>query len=477
MPVFVWKERDKEYRLPFEGTPTVAELLREHGFSVHAPCGGMGKCGKCAVVLHGQVSPPHQAELLAGHRLSCRARLLGDAKGAPLREEAFAHVEGTEYTAEHSLGAVSAAVDVGTTTLALKVFASDGTPVGQATALNPNASYGADVMSRILASTQGHGQAMQASLIASIRHLLEQANGLDAANMVITGNTAMLYLLTGRPPHALATAPFLADRLFGEELPCEGKNIYLPPCMNAFVGADITCAVLASGMTDRDETALLCDVGTNGELALWQDGRLYVTSASAGPAFEGGELSCGCGYIPGAVCKAWTANGRLYTQTVENAPPVGICGSGLLDLLRCLLETGDMDESGAIHGDFVDVGGIRLTQKDIRKAQLAKAAMAAGIEMLLKRSGTAESDVSRVYLAGGFGTHLSPVSASAIGMIPRSFASKTVPLGNAALQGACMLLEGEAYREEDKKIASSATHVELGGSEDFNTAFVSHMNF
>jgi uncharacterized 2Fe-2S/4Fe-4S cluster protein (DUF4445 family) len=256
-----------------------------------------------------------------------------------------------------------------------------------------------------------------------------------------------------------------------------GKTVYLPPCMHAFVGADLTCAVLASGMTDRDETALLCDIGTNGEIALWRNDRLYVTSVAAGPAFEGGEISCGCGYIPGAIDKVWAANGRIYVHTMENKPAVGLCGSGLLDAVAAFLETGDLDKDGLMEGNFLQIDSIKLTQKDIRKAQLAKAAVATGIEMLLKRSGTAESDIDRVYLAGGFGTHLSPVSASAIGMIPRSFVSKAVPMGNAALQGACMLAENRNLRAKAERIAALATHVELGGSEDFNTAFVEHMNF
>lgn len=478
MPVFVWKERDKEYRLPFEGTPTVTSLLQKHGLAFPSPCGGNGRCGKCAVVLRGQVSPPDEREEQARCRLACRARLTGDAEGTPLAQDIpFFHIESTEYTPQKPIAESFAAVDVGTTTVAVKVFAQDGTPVGQAACLNPGRLYGADVMSRIQAAMEGHGEALQTSILECIRSLLASAGGQNVKNVTVTGNTAMLYLLTGRSPKSIAVAPFAAKWLFGETVELLGKTVYLPPCMHAFVGADLTCAVLASGMTDRDETALLCDIGTNGEIALWRNDRLYVTSVAAGPAFEGAEISCGCGFIPGAVDKVWTASGRIYAHTVENKPAVGLCGSGLLDAVAAFLETGDLDKDGLMEGNFLQIDSIKLTQMDIRQLQLAKAAIAASIELLLKQSDTKESELTKVYLAGGFGTHLSPVSAAAIGMIPRSFVSKAVPMGNAALQGACMLLEGEEHREKAQKIASSATHVEPGGNEEFNSAFVGHMNF
>ncbi len=485
MSVFHWKTRQKEYTLPFEGTPKVADLLRAHGLLVPAPCGGKGTCGKCAVVLEGAVSAPNEAEKKAGVRLACRAVLLGEAWGGPLREDtAFAHIEGTDYRPDTPLQGISAAIDIGTTTVALKVFDTDGSLLGEASGLNPQRAYAADVIGRIDAALKGKQTELQREILDCIDNLLSiacQAGGIEKeeiTSFVVTGNTAMLYLLTGRSPASIATFPFRSETLFGETWELFGKPAYLPPCMNAFVGADITCALLASGMCEKEETALLCDVGTNGEIALWKDGKLYVTSTAAGPAFEGAEVSCGCGYIPGAVDRLWVANGKLYAHTVGEKPAVGICGSGLLDAVACFLELEELDETGVMDGDFLPIAGdVTLTQKDVRALQLAKAAIAAGIEILLARAGVKEQEIAAVYPAGGFGTHLSPESAVKIGLLPRSFAGKTIPMGNAALQGACMLLEDPSSKDLCHGIAAKAIHVELGGNPEFNNAFMKHMLF
>lgn len=484
MAVLLWKTKEKEYALPFEGTPLLAELLCRHGLAIPSPCGGRGVCGKCAVVLEGAVSSPDEKEAQCGHRLACRAVLLGDAWGKPLAKRDFAAVEGTSYLPRKALAEISAAVDIGTTTLAVRVFREDGSLLGEAAGMNPQRSYAADVIGRIHASMKGNAKELQNAVSEGICRLLEKACGKgdctpkDIASYVVTGNTAMLYLLIGRSPASIAAYPFRSDTLFGNTWELFGKPAYLPPCMNAFVGADITCALLASGICEKEEIALLCDVGTNGEMALWKDGRLYVTSTAAGPAFEGAEISRGCGYIPGAIDRVWVAGGRLYAHTVGEKPAVGICGSGLLDAVACFLELEELDETGAMDGDFLPIAGdVTLTQKDVRALQLAKAAIAAGIEILLARAGVKEQEIAAVYLAGGFGTHLSPESAVKIGLLPRSFAGKTIPMGNAALQGACMLLEDPSSKDLCHGIAAKAIHVELGGNPEFNNAFMKHMLF
>ena len=251
--------------------------------------------------------------------------------------------------------------------------------------------------------------------------------------------------------------------------------------MDAFVGADITCAVLACGMTERDEISLLCDVGTNGELALWKNGTLYVTSAAAGPAFEGAEISSGCMGITGAIDRVYAANGRVYAHTIGDAPAVGICGSGLLDAVAAFLDTEQIDETGAIEDNalFLTAGGntVTLTQGDIRAVQLAKGALASAIEVLLLHADVRAEQVDKVYLAGGFGTKLSVASAVRIGMLPRAFLDKTVAIGNAALAGAAMLLSDDDTKQKAARLASLAKPIELGGNEQFNDLFVEHMMF
>ena len=212
----------------------------------------------------------------------------------------------------------------------------------------------------------------------------------------------MLYLLTGRNPACLSRAPFEADCTFGEEYALPGRRCYLPHCLHAFVGADTTCALLAGGMLEKQETALMCDIGTNGEIALWHRGQLYVASTAAGPAFEGTGISCGCGSIPGAIDRVRVEHGALHIHTIGGRKPVGLCGSGLVDAVAALLEMGIIDETGAMEdAAFLLAEGVQLTRRDVRALQLAKAAMAAGMDSLLHAAGCPAEDVAAVYLAGG----------------------------------------------------------------------------
>ena len=205
----------------------------------------------------------------------------------------------------------------------------------------------------------------------------------------------MLYLLTGHAPSSLARAPFLADTLFGTQTVLLGRRAYLPLCMNAFVGADITCAVLASRMCTQSETALLCDIGTNGEIALWHNGTLYVTSTAAGPAFEGAGISCGCGSVSGAIDRVHIEQGQLCIHTIADAPPIGICGSGLIDAVAALLSLDEISPAGSIAPDGIPLSGsVRLLPADIRAVQLAKAAIAAGIALLLHHAQIGAEDIS-----------------------------------------------------------------------------------
>ena len=244
------------------------------------------------------------------------------------------------------------------------------------------------------------------------------SEALDA--LVLTGNTTMLYLLTGRNPEPLSHAPFVADCLFDMESRVLERNAYLPPCMNAFVGADISCAVLAAGQCDKDAVSLLVDIGTNGEIALWKDGTLYVASTAAGPAFEGAGISCGCASLRGAIDRVWLQDGQLRAHTIGEQRAVGICGSGLIDAVAMLLEKGEIDETGATESERLELrDGIALLPKDIRAVQLAKAAIAAGIETLMQSAGVGPEHIETLYIAGGFGSHLDVRSAAAIGLFPR----------------------------------------------------------
>ncbi|MBP3655064.1 MAG: DUF4445 domain-containing protein [Clostridia bacterium] len=445
-----------------------------HEFGHVHPCGGRGICGKCRVLLSGHDEPV----------LSCRTTLGEEdaevflPQSLPVSQIAMT---GESLTSLPAKGDVGAAVDIGTTTIALALYDMEtGGCLAETAMLNPQTAIAADVIGRIDAAMKGKLETQRKLVTAAVDTLLLRAcdqAGISAGDVrqrVLTGNTTMLYLLTGRDPSSLSHAPFLADTLFG----AEHERGYLPPCMNAFVGADVTCAVLESGMCDAQETALLCDLGTNGELALWKDGRLYVTSTAAGPVFEGACISCGVSSVPGAIDRVLAQGGRMYVHTIGEQPAVGVCGSGLLDACAALLELEMMDETGYLEdAPCMLADGVSLTQADIRAVQLAKAAIFAGISTLLAKAGCSVQEVKRFYVAGGFGSHASMASAAAIGMIPRQLAGRAKVIGNAALRGAARLLLSPQGRAQAEAIAGAAVHVPLGGDAGFNNAYMEAMMF
>ena len=468
----------------FQGTPLLDEVLQSAGITQPHPCGGRGSCGKCAVKLTGCVSAPTPAEEKAGTRLSCQAVILGDAQVILTEDRKTAQIETGEdqvpVTLNPGKGKIGAVVDIGTTTLAVKAYDLEtGRVLGTSAALNPQTAVAADVMGRIDAAMKGKLPLLQNQITDSLRTLLVTAAGEKKPDTtVVTGNTTMLYLLTGRDPEPLSHAPFRADTLFDTQIQLDGVQTYLPPCMNAFVGADITCAVLASGMYSREEVGLLCDIGTNGEIALYCGGKLYVTSTAAGPAFEGAGISCGCGSIPGAIDRVWLEQGELRVHTIGEEPAVGACGSGLIDAVAAALEAELLDETGALEEDELSLApGVCLEPRDIRAVQLAKAAIAAGIEVLLETAGITAGDVDRLYIAGGFGSHLNKESAAKIGLLPTELLDRTVVLGNGAIAGAAMALLNRDTRQILSRIAAGSVHVNLGGNPSFNDKYVEHMFF
>lgn len=476
------------FETSFSGAQRLSVLLEQAGQMLAKPCGGRGVCGKCAVLLEGAVAPTNAAERRCGVRLACQAVIEGDAMVILPDVLPMQQIEtggGIRLPSVQPMpGCVGAAVDVGTTTLALRLYdLRSGESLAAATLLNPQTTVAADVIGRIDAAMNGRLKDLTASIAVAIGTLLSTACAQAACSpdavesLVITGNTTMLYLLAGREPTCLSRAPFEADCLFGEEYILLGRRAYLPDCLHAFVGADTTCALLASGLLDREETALLVDVGTNGEIALWHDGRLYIASTAAGPAFEGAGISCGCGSVPGAIDRVWTEAGAVCVHTISGARAVGLCGSGLVDAAAVLLEMEIIDETGAMDDDCELAPGVTLTQRDVRALQLAKAAIAAGTDSLLHAAGCSISDVTTVCLAGGFGSHLDVRNAARIGLIAPEFTDRVRVIGNAALDGAAMLLLDGSLRARSAAIRRQAQHVRLDGNAYFSQRYVEAMLF
>lgn len=320
-----------------------------------------------------------------------------------------------------------ATADIGTTTVAMLLCGADGRVVDRFVALNPQREYGADVISRIRAAEDGE---KAEDMRRRIRRTLGQGlagfrsglGGGETLFLTIAANTTMNYLLMGRDPSELGRAPFHASHLWEERTEVEGTPCFLMPGLSAFVGGDILAGMLACGMGEREEIQLLVDLGTNGELVLGNCRRRIACSTAAGPAFEGGAAA-------------------------------GVWGADMVSLLAALLREDLLDETGLLADPYfetgVRAGNVLITQEAVRAVQLAKAAIAAGIETALDRYGISPDQVDRVILAGGFGYYLKPEDAVLIGLLPAEWEKKTAAGGNTALAGALeagqeLLAAGEA---------------------------------
>ena len=467
------------------------------------PCGGAGRCGKCKVRAEGALSEPGEEEktlsggdLENGIRLACRTCIAGNAEIFLQRERAEETIRGDgvmpSFAADPLFTKFGAAVDIGTTTLASRLYDHEGCLTAQAASSNPQRRYGADVISRIGKSLEGERTALASCVREEIDHMiLSMAGdaGVDPGDIdavVITGNTTMLYLLTERDPECLSRAPFIADELVGrfaepEELTLPSvpeAKIYLAGCISAFVGADITTALLAAGICGRSENALMADIGTNGELALWDGKTLRCCSTAAGPVFEGAEISQGMSGRPGAIDHVRAEDGEISCHVIGGGKAEGICGSGIIDACAVMCDEEIIDETGYMEDEVFELTPeVSVTQKDVRMVQLAKSAICAGIHTLLSEASFAPGELAALFIAGGFGSFLDVKSAARIGLYPPEFEEKAVVIGNAALSGASMILLRKEFMEQAASLAEMAGTVELSTNKVFMEKYIDCMEF
>ena len=479
MPELIVHTADGTHQLSFSSSTCLFDLIAQFPDAPDRNCGGSGTCGKCSVYASGKMSVQPDTN---GRVLACQTNVEGNAEVWLPKRSILTQIETRTFSSEvqtfFGMDGFGIAVDLGTTTIVLQLLdLKNGNILSTVSCENPQRLIAADVIGRIDGALKGKLPLLH-SLVTSCIDELEQKAFLQAgippkADMrVIAGNTTMLYLLTRRNPESLSAAPFHADCLFGFS---QGRN-YLPSCAGAFVGADITCAVLASRMCEKSETSMLIDIGTNGEIALWHKGKITCCATAAGPAFEGAGLTCGTGSVPGAIASAKAENGCLSITTIENIAPQGICGSGLIDLIASLLELEQLDETGCLDDDVILSSSVKLTQHDVRQVQLAKGAIAAGIELLLGQASIGYDDVTTLYIAGGFGSHLNLHNAARIGLLPPKLSEKAVVLGNASLAGARMLFSSE-NRKKALQITENAECINLAADPLFSNTFVECMMF
>jgi uncharacterized 2Fe-2S/4Fe-4S cluster protein (DUF4445 family) len=473
------------------GTPLIDVL---HEFGVEFPCGGKGICGSCKVkLLQGEleIDPVQQQKLnrlkLGNEwRLACFCKAKSDITLEISQFENIILADSSTFDFQPQKG-FGIAVDLGTTTIVAQlVNLENGHVLDSVSDVNPQVKYGGDLISRIQSCLDGDFEELQNQIRAKIGEMIQSMlvkHPIDISKVAVVGNTVMHHIFSGLPVNSLSFYPFHSPNLGTQkfspselkwELP-EKTNIQFYPSIGSFVGSDILAGIAATKMTERDEFSVLIDLGTNGEIVVGNHDKIICASTAAGPAFEGAKISQGMRATTGAISSVDFDNGQLKTHVIGNATAKGICGSGLIDIMAILLYREEIGMFGEINSgdDKVKITGqVSITQQDIREFQLAKAAIAAGIQILLKQLGITYTDIEHIFIAGGFGNFLNIENVIRTGLIECE-AEKIVKLGNTALIGAKMFLF-----KDDKfihKILGKTIHVNLEGDPDFQDIYIEKM--
>lgn len=476
----------------------IEDILFDYG--VEFPCGGQGYCAGCRVkVLAGQV--PISAEdaamltetqLADGWRLACQISADNDLtlEVAQWEEIILADSASFEFKPRAGLGI---AVDLGTTTIVAQlVDLRTAHVLAVQSALNPQATYGGDVMSRVLHATKPAGLEQLCTLVRSkvgdlIGDLLDAAkvDSCDVGRTIIVGNTVMHHLFCGIDVEPLSRFPFESPspdrRVFEvDELGFKvAGDLHFLPCIAGFVGSDVLVGVLTARLHERDELVALADLGTNGEIVVGNRERMLCASTAAGPAFEGARISMGMRAATGAISEVHVRDDGFDCHVVGGNRPRGICGSGLVDAVAAGLTLGRILPCGRLTdgSDAMElVSPIQVTQQDIRELQLAKGAIAAGLRLLLKQWGARIDDLHRLYLAGAFGNYVNRASARRIGLFDCPV-EKVQAAGNTALHGAKLALFVDDDGVDLPAIREKMTHVPLATDPEFQDAFADAMSF
>ncbi|MCL2864674.1 MAG: ASKHA domain-containing protein [Lachnospiraceae bacterium] len=391
------------------------------------------------------------------------------------------------------------AADIGTTTIAMQLIErTHGKPVELYTALNGQRIFGPDVISRIEASNNGDRVLLQnlihKDLAQGIMQLTKQGN-IKPQKMILAANTTMVHLLMGYSCKNLGVSPFTPVNLktihtTNRDL-CNEINFDFPimiyPGISAYVGGDITAGLYALGFDTKEKVSILIDFGTNGEIAIGNKERILVASTAIGPAFEGGNITHGCTGMPGAIHHVTIQNGKPILETIQNKPPIGICGTGAIEIIYELRKTHYLDKTGLLIADFFDDGypittsakgkNIIFTQKDIREIQLAKSAVRAGIETLMRKYGINYDQVEHLYIAGGFGFELNANKAVGMGLLPKECLAKIKTVGNSSLRGCVLGLSDKKKQSRLQHIVDISSELYLGNDATFNSLFMEYMYF
>lgn len=505
--------------------------LLDAGIFVDNPCNGTGVCGKCKVcILTGACSamPETEKRLLKneeiekGIRLSCMTEVLGDIEIETLQKERKHKVltKGymPEFTKDSYDGGYGIVIDIGTTTVVTALIdLKNGEELANASMINAQKHFGLDVLTRITYEYEnpdsGIGELQEAivhSVNAMIGEVCEEAavERKNIREIDVAANCTMMHMLLGVDARSIGKSPYKPEFLEAQELPAkeigleagEDTVLYCLPHVSAYIGADIVAGTYVCELEKETRNVLFIDIGTNGEIVLASKGRLLCCSCAAGPALEGMNISSGMRAAEGAVEDVEITEDGIRLKTIDDMEPVGICGSGILAVVKELLRTGIVKKTGVFvkkeklaETDYrypmIRMNGSKrefilhenplllITQGDVRQVQLAKGAILSGFTALLNKAGISMEDLDKVMIAGQFGAHLPAESLVGTGILPRAVKDKLVYVGNSSKTGAYMTLMSRQIKKEIEELADRMEYMELAETENYERIFTESMIF
>lgn len=497
--VIVGVEPQKEYVLRTDGPISFVDAMEQLGLSFYRPCGGIGRCLSCAIKfaygMPQMTSDDERAldfsDMRAGWRLGCKCVITRDCKievPASLASE-ITSVIADELSEDEDLNKrdIGIAVDIGTTTLATAVIdVNTGKILRQRNCTNTQLKFGSDVMTRVKAAIDGHGEELKNCVRDDLTKLGKEILGENFMmnKIVFSGNTIMTHLLLGLTVDGLAKYPFVPHTLDSVSFVEKGRNIFFMPGISAFVGGDIVSGLyyLKKKAIDKkreNDKFLLVDLGTNAEIVYFDGQTYFCTSASAGPALEGASLSCGVASVRGAINHLSINNGKCSFTTIGGEAPIGLCGSGVIDLVHELHRNKLIDDGGLLISEYAEEGypvteNIIMTGEDIQQVLLAKSAICSAIELLIKEAGASIDDIEHLYVSGGLGASIGIWAASGIRIFPPELINKFEAVGNSSLHGDIeYIIHGDTEMLED--IRANAKVVILNDNPEFERLFIENL--
>lgn len=451
------------------------ECFIENNIPVAATCAGNGRCGSCRVKIIPAKEPPNEQDILfipqnlirKGFRLACQYKITSNINVDLTKNR-------KKLKIMHSKQNQGLALDIGTTVIkGAAVNLKTGNIERISRVYNLQNSQGGDVLTRVSASLNGKYDLLCKLLNTSVKKIQYNLGIKDPSLTTVVGNPVMLAFYLGKPVDGFAHHPFSGAIIKGEIL--ENPPRYIFPIIGGFVGGDTVAGIMASRLYQQAQNSLYIDLGTNGEVILIRNKKIFATSTAAGPAFEGIGISCGCLAIPGAIDRVTYVKGKIGFRTIGNKKPHGLCASGLIDLLGILLKHDMLKANGRLQKK-IKLSSINVAQDDIRKLQLAIAAIHSGIKILLRKAKIKSSMVNNAVITGEFGSKLDISALFELGLLPKGI-KKVIFKKDLPLLGAVEAIKDIRKFGNLEKIRRHSMHIDLAAQPDFQDVFISALKF